>query len=141
MRERRQLARARRNAFVAPPARRNRVWQTDFSELETAGQGVWQLGGLVDYAAKVALACPVSATKTWRDPVGVLEDARDRASDLLGRSLLEDCIDPETGELTPVVVVSDNGACYRAAGFAAHIRVRPELAHVRTRHKAPETTA
>jgi putative transposase len=139
MRERRRLARARRNAFLDPPARRNRVWQTDFSELETAGAGVWQLGGLVDYAAKVALACPISATKTWRDAVGVLEDARDRAGELLGRPLLQDCTDPHTGELTPVIVVSDNGACYRAAGFAAHIQARPEFAHVRTRHKAPET--
>jgi hypothetical protein len=52
MRERRALARARRNAFLDPPARRNRVWQTDFSELETAGAGVWQLGGAIDYAAK-----------------------------------------------------------------------------------------
>ena len=139
MRERRALARARRQAFVDPPARRNRVWQTDFSELETAGAGVWQLGGLVDYAAKVALACPVSPTKTWRDAVCVLEDARDRAGQLLGRPLIEDCTDPDTGQVTPVIVVSDNGACYRAAGFAAHIRARPELCHVRTRHKAPET--
>jgi len=93
-RERRQLARARRNAFVDPPARRNRVWQTDFSELETLGAGVWQLGGLVDYVCKVCLACPVTATKTWRDAVGVLEDARGRAQELIGRSLLEDCTDP-----------------------------------------------
>jgi transposase InsO family protein len=139
MRERRRLARQRRDAFLDPPARRNRVWQADFSELETAGQGVWQLGGVVDYVAKVALACPVSATKTWRDAVGVLEDARERAGELLGRPLIEDCTDPQTGELTPVIVVTDNGACYRAAGFAAHIRARPEFAHVRTRHKAPET--
>jgi putative transposase len=138
MRERRQLARERRQAFVDPPARRNRVWQTDFSEHETAGQGVWQLGGVVDYVAKVALACPVRPTKTWRDAVTVLEAARKRAGDLLGRSLIEDCTDPETGDLTPVIVVSDNGASYRAAGFAAHIRARPEFAHVRTRHKAPE---
>jgi putative transposase len=137
--ERRQLARARRAAFVDPPARRNRVWQTDFSELETLGQGVWQLGGLVDYVCKVCLACAVTATKTWRDAVAVLEDARDRAADLIGRSLLEDCTNPETGEIVPVVVVSDNGSCYRAAGFARHIDQRPELAHVRTRHKAPET--
>lgn len=138
-RERRQLARARRNAFVNPPARRNRVWQTDFSELETLGAGVWQLGGLVDYVCKVCLACPVTATKTWRDAVGVLEDARDRAQDLIGRSLLEDCTDPETGEVVAVIVVTDNGSCYRAAGFARHIAQRPELSHVRTRHKAPET--
>lgn len=38
-----------------------------------------------------------------------------------------------------MIVVSDNGACYRAGGFAAHIAQRPEFAHVRTRHKAPET--
>ena len=139
MRERRRLARARRTAFVDPPARRNRVWQTDFSELETAGQGVWQLGGVVDYAAKVALACPVSATKTWRDAVAALENARDRAGELLGQPLIDDVTDPQTGEITPVIVVSDNGACYRSAGFATHIAQRPEFAHVRTRHRAPET--
>lgn len=139
MHERRQLARARRNAFVDPPARRNRVWQTDFSEHETAGAGVWQLGGVVDYTAKICLACPVTPTKTWRDAVEVLEHARERAGELLDRPLLDDCTDPQTGELAPVIVVSDNGACYRAAGFAAHIAARPEFAHVRTRHKAPET--
>lgn len=138
-RERRELAKARRAAFVEPPARRNRVWQTDFSEHETLGAGVWQLGGVVDYVAKVALACPVTATKTWRDAVGVLEHARERAHELLGRPLLDDLTDPQTGEITPVIVVSDNGGCYRAAGFARHIAARPEFAHVRTRHKAPET--
>jgi transposase InsO family protein len=138
-RERRALARSRRAAFSTPPARRNRVWQTDFSEHETTGAGVWQLGGVVDYVAKLALCCPVSATKTWRDAVGVLETARERAHELLGRPLLDDLTDPQTGEITPVILVSDNGACYRAAGFARHIAARPEFQHVRTRHKAPET--
>jgi putative transposase len=138
-RERRQLARSRKQAFAAPPARRNRVWQTDFSEHETTGAGVWQLGGVVDYVAKVCLACPVSATKTWRDAVGVLETARERAHEVLGRPLLDDLTDPHTGEVTPVIVVSDNGACYRAAGFARHIAARPEFQHVRTRYRAPET--
>lgn len=137
-RERRQLARARKAAFARAPARRNRVWQTDFTEHETLA-GVWQLGGVVDYVAKVCLACPVSATKTWRDAVGVLETARERASELLGRSLLEDLTDAQTGEVTPIIVVSDNGACYRAAGFARHIQARPEFRHVRTRYRAPET--
>ena len=53
--ERRQLAAARREVFVEPPARRNRVWQADFSQFETTGEGTWQLGGVVDYATKVAL--------------------------------------------------------------------------------------
>ena len=65
--ERRQLAAARREVFVDPPARRNRVWQVDFSAFETTGEGTWQLCGVVDYAAKVALACPVTATQTAGD--------------------------------------------------------------------------
>ncbi|MCD6727593.1 MAG: hypothetical protein LT070_10210 [Solirubrobacteraceae bacterium] len=39
VRECRDLAKARREAFVTIPTRRNRVWQTDFFELETAGGG------------------------------------------------------------------------------------------------------
>ena len=65
--ERRQLAAARREVFVDPPARRNRVWQVDFSAFETTTEGTWQLCGVVDYAAKVALACPVTATQTATD--------------------------------------------------------------------------
>lgn len=138
-RERRELAKARKAAFVAAPTRRNRVWQTDFSELETSGGGVWQLSGVVDYVTKIALTCPVTTTKTWRDAVTALEDARSRVHDLLGVSLLEDCTDPETGEVTPLIVVSDNGPCYRAVGFTKYIATRPELTHVRTRYRSPNT--
>ena len=52
--ERRELAKARKQTFQDPPTRRNRVWQTDFSEFETRAGGTWQLGGVVDYAAKFA---------------------------------------------------------------------------------------
>lgn len=138
-RERRELAKARKACFVEPVVGRNRVWQTDFSELETEGGGSWQLGGVVDYAAKLSLACPVTATKTWRDAVGCLEDARAQVEDLLGRPLLDEVTCPATGEVTPVTIVSDNGPCYRAAGFARYIASRPEFRHVRTRHRAPET--
>jgi putative transposase len=138
-RERRALARQRREAFVEPVTRRNRVWQMDFSEFETAGQGVWNLGGIVDYAGKLALGCPISATKTARDAIAALEHARDRAADLLGRPLAEDCIDPDTGELVSLILVTDNGSCFRAADFARHLHARPEFRHVRTRVKSPET--
>jgi putative transposase len=104
MRERHQLARARRQAFVDSPARRNRVWQTDSSQLQTAGAGVWRLGGVIDYAGELALACRVTPTKTWRDAVAALESARDRAGESLGRPLLDDCLDPQTGELTSVML-------------------------------------
>lgn len=47
-RERGELAKARKAAFVTAPSRRNRVWQADFSELETAGGGTWQMSGVID---------------------------------------------------------------------------------------------
>lgn len=47
--ERRELAKARKATFHDPPRRRNRVWQTDFSELETRAGGIWQMGGVVDH--------------------------------------------------------------------------------------------
>jgi transposase InsO family protein len=53
--------------------------------------------------------------------------------------LLEECVDAETGELVPVIVVSDNGPAYKSSTFMRHIMSRPELDHVRTRHRAPET--
>lgn len=137
--ERRQLATARRAAFLDPPARRNRVWQTDFSELESLAGGIWRMSGVVDYWAKIALACPVTTTQGSRDAIAALEAASAQAEALLGRSLLEDCVDPTTGELHPVVVVTDNGPCYRSVAFERYIAARPELAHVRTRYRSPQT--
>jgi putative transposase len=137
--ERRELAKARKATFHDPPTRRNRVWQTDFSELETRAGGTWQLGGVVDYVTKFCLTCPVTATKTWREAVGALEAARERAGEVLGAPLIADLVDRETGELEPVVVVTDNGPCYKAGAFARYIRSRPEFEHVRTRHRSPET--
>lgn len=46
--ERRQLAQARREAFVDPPAHRNQVWQLDFSEFETVARGIWRIAGCAD---------------------------------------------------------------------------------------------
>ena len=37
------------------------------------------------------------------------------------------------------MLVTDNGACFRSGGFQRFIDSRPELVHVRTRVKAPET--
>ena len=59
----RQLAGIRKEAFISPPTRRNRLWQADFSEYETDTAGTWNLGGVVDYWAKVNLACEVTVTK------------------------------------------------------------------------------
>ncbi len=137
--ERRQLAVARRALFVAAPTRRNRVWQTDFTEYETTRGGVWRIAPVVDYATKVCLAAPVSGTTTAHDAIGAIEAAIAEAERLLGHPLLDDCVDRDTGELTPVTVVTDNGPAYKSSDFLRFIAGRPELAHVRTRHHAPET--
>lgn len=95
--ERRDLANARREAFVTIPTRRNRVWQTDFFELETSGGGTWRSGDVIDYATKFVLSGPISATQTARDAIAALEDARCQVHDLLGRSLLDDVTCTTTG--------------------------------------------
>lgn len=137
--QRRENARRRRRCFLDPPTRRNRVWQMDFTQFETTSAGTWYVCGVVDYATKLCLAAPVSGTQTARDAVQALREAIGEAERVLGRPLLEDCIDPGTGELTPVIVVSDNGPAYKSSSFLRFIMSRPELDHVRTRHHAPET--
>jgi transposase InsO family protein len=138
-RERKNLAAGRRAAFVAPVWRRNRVWQMDFFELETSGGGTWRSGDVIDYATKLVLAGPVTATQTAADAVASLQEAISEAERLLGCPLIEDLTDPETGEITPIFVVSDNGPCFKGSTFARFIDSRPELTHVRTRRKSPQT--
>jgi hypothetical protein len=43
--DRKSWAALRRKVFHDPPTERNRVWQTDFSEFETAGGAVAHLRG------------------------------------------------------------------------------------------------
>jgi putative transposase len=137
--ERRALAAARRALFVAAPVRRNRVWQTDFTELETTGGGTWRISPVVDYATKACLAAPVSGTTGARDAIAAIKVAIAEAERLLGHSLLADCLDPASGEIFPLTIVTDNGPAYKSTDFLRFIASRPELAHVRTRHHAPET--
>ncbi len=137
--ERRQLAVARRALFVAAPTRRNRVWQTDFTEYETSRHGTWRIAPVVDYATKVNLAATISGTTAARDAIAAIEAAIAQAERLLGHRLLDDCLDRVTGELLPVTIVTDNGPAYKSTDFRRFIASRPELAHVRTRHHAPQT--
>ena len=137
--ERRQFAAARREVFVDPPARRNRVWQVDFSTFETTSEGTWALCGVVDYAAKIALVCPVTTTGGATDLIAALQAAIDTAEALLGCRLIEDCIDETTGEVLPLVVVTDNGPAMKSIAVARWFAARSHLAHVRTRHRAPHT--
>ncbi len=137
--ETRQLAGVRRQAFIDPPTRRNRLWQADFSEFETDAQGVWNLGGVVDYWAKVVLACPVTVTKTTTEAIGFFEAALAQVEILLGVTWIEDLTDPDTGEIGKLILVTDNGPCFKSAKFTAWIAAQRHLTHVRTRKKSPWT--
>lgn len=137
--ERRALAKARRATFDAPPTRRNRVWQMDFSEYETTAGGTWQLGGLIDYVTKFSLACPAYGTQTAADAIAAVEAAMEEAERVLGAPLKDDLVDPETGEVASVVLVTDNGPAFKSSRFQLFVASRPELVHVRTRHRSPQT--
>jgi transposase InsO family protein len=136
-RERRQLAAARKAAFVTPPAGANQVWQLDFSEFETATGGTWRLAGCRDYWSKYEFGWHLSPTANQHDAIAAIELAIAEAERLADRPLAEALTDTTTGELRPVTVVTDNGGPFRSCRFEAFIAARPELHHVRTRVRTP----
>jgi putative transposase len=89
--ERRELAQARRAAFVVPPLAPNQVWQLDFSEYETRQGGVWRIGG---YWSKLELGWHVSTTANHRDAIETIEQAIAETERLTGRPLRELLSDP-----------------------------------------------
>ena len=135
----RRRAGVRKQAFVDPPTRRNRLWQADFSEFETAAAGTWNLGGVVDYWAKANLAFTVTVAKTTADAIGFLEAAPAEVENLLGIGWVEDLADPDTGEIGKLRLVTDNGPCFKSARFTAWIASKRHITHIRTRHRAPQT--
>ena len=92
--ERRQLAEARRAAFVVPPAGPNQVWQLDFSEFETRHGGTWRIGGVADYWSKLELGWHVATTANHRDAIETVEQAIRESEALAGRPLAELLADP-----------------------------------------------
>ena len=121
-----------------PPTRRCRVWQMDFSEFETTGGGVWRLAGVVDYAAKVALACPVTTTQTATDAIASLEAAR-----LQAEAWLDVHCSPvrqsRDGRAFPGGRRDGQWSGLQVGGVRALHRLPTELAHVRTRYRSPGT--
>jgi transposase InsO family protein len=135
--ERRQLAEARRAAFVVAPSGPNQVWQLDFSEYETRHGGTWRIGGIADYWSKLELGWHVSTTQNHRDAIETVEQAIAESERLAGQPLAELLTDPLTGEIHPIALVTDNGPCFKSVRFAAYIDKRPKLIHIRTRRKSP----
>jgi putative transposase len=149
--DRKSWATIRRRVFDDPPTERNRVWQTDFSEFETAAGGIWRICAVIDYATKYCLAATVTPTARGQDALACLAAAVQHAEHLLQLEDLRsdrgevDLVDETTGELlrtipARIAVVSDNGPCFRSGVFAESFhRRRPLLRHVRTRVKSPQT--
>ncbi|WP_327118548.1 integrase core domain-containing protein [Nocardia sp. NBC_01730] len=148
--DRKSWAMLRRRVFRDPPTQRNRVWQTDFSEFETTGGGIWRICAVIDYATKYCLAITVTPTARGADALACLQLAVTEAERVLGladlrtdRGLAE-VIGP-AGEVlgmapAPIAVVSDNGPCFRGEVFkTAFAGADPLLRHVRTRVRAPQT--
>ncbi|WP_131805162.1 integrase core domain-containing protein [Mycobacteroides abscessus] len=148
--DRKSWAVLRRKVFRDPPTQRNRVWQTDFSEFETTGGGIWRICAVIDYATKYCLAITVTPTSRGADAVYCLDLAVAEAQRILGlddlrtdRGLM-DVLDADEQligrEPAPIAVVSDNGPCFRGAVFkTAFAGDDPLLKHVRTRVKSPQT--
>jgi transposase InsO family protein len=137
--DRKMMAQVRKETFLDPPQARNRVWQCDFTEIETDGGGTWRICIVIDYATKVVLAAQVSATSTQLDAINAVGAAIRAAEALSGHHLVYDCVDRETGEVRPLSLVTDNGSAFKSTRFANFIAGIEELRHVRTRHHAPET--
>ena len=118
------------------------MWQLDFTEFETTSGGTWRIAGCRDYWSKHEHHWHVSPTANQFDAIDAVELALADYEALFGHPLVEDCtIDPETGELLPVVtIVTDNGGPFRpfrSFRFETFIAAHPELSHVRTRVRTP----
>ena len=137
-RERRRLAQERKAAFAAAPTGPNQVWQLDFSEFETNTGGTWRVAAVIDYWSKYEFGWHWSPTANQHDAIAAVELALTEADRLLGDvPLLEHLTDPDTGEIVPITLVTDNGGPFRSFRFGALITSRPELRHVRTRVRTP----
>jgi len=73
--DRKSWAALRLKVFTDPPTERNRVWQTDFSEFETATGGISRIWAVIDYATKYCLAVTVGPTARGRDALACLRQA------------------------------------------------------------------
>lgn len=136
-RERRELARARAAAFAEPPGGPNQVWQLDFSEYETTSGGLWRIAGCADYYSKYEFGWHLAPTCRAADAIAAVELAVAEAERLAGVPLAEQVTDPDTGEIQPVKLVTDNGAAFKSTRFERFVASRPELTHIRTRANSP----
>jgi putative transposase len=126
--DRRSWSRLRKRVFRDPPRERNRVWQMDFSEFETARGGIWRICAVIDYATKYCLAATVTPTSRGADALTCLLRAVDEAKRVLDLDDLRadrgemDVVDAEDfviGQVpAPVAVVTDiQSGCAASGGI------------------------
>ncbi|WP_134773219.1 integrase core domain-containing protein [Ornithinimicrobium flavum] len=138
-RERRQLAQQRKAAFARSPTGPNMVWQFDFSPVRDRRWRDLAVAGIADYWSKYEFGWHWSPTANQHDAIAAVQLALAEAESMLpaGLDLLEYLADPDTGEVVPITLVTDNGGPFRSARFAAFIEATPQLDHVRTRVRTP----
>ena len=138
--ERRDLAKERKETFAITPTGPNQVWQLDFSEFETTAGGTWRLAGCRDWYSKLEYPFHTSPTANQYDAIDAVELALADYERMFGHPLVEECeTDLETGAIIPVLtIVTDNGGPFRALNFQIFIASHPELKHVRTRVRTPQ---
>ena len=115
--------------------------QADFSEFKTSAEGNFHLGGITDYASDLALACLATVTFTASDLIAVFEAAVANACHLRGGLLLDERVDPDTGEVSPVVIVTDNGPAMKSVAVTKWFAAHPRIVLVRTRHRSPHSNS
>ncbi|MFI5615383.1 integrase core domain-containing protein [Amycolatopsis sp. NPDC051903] len=134
--------------FHGPPTERIRVWQTDFSEFETTGGGIWRICAVIDYATQYCLA--ITITPTGTDALACFDAAVVEAVSVLGLDDLRaergelELVDETTGEIIDVVPVPTPSSLTTApASVARPTRPRsPARTHCRatsTRVRSPQT--
>jgi len=131
--------RRRKAAFAKDPTGPNQVWQLDFSPIRDNQRWYLAPGGVPGLLVEYEHAFHLSPTASKYDAIDAVERALADHEALFGRPPREQCpVDPETGELLPVLtVVTDNGGPFRSFRFETFIELHPELAHVRTRVRTP----
>ena len=110
---------ARRAAFVVPPSGPNQVWQLDFSEFETRGAAPGGSAAAPTTGRRSSSAGTYRPTQNQHDAITAVELALTETERLLGCSLIEHLTDPDTGEIVPIALVTDNGGCFKAAASPA----------------------
>ena len=113
-RQRREPA-GRRTAASAPPTGPNQVWQSGFSEHETAGGRTRRVAGR---SSRHGSGWCWSPAADQHDATAGVEPAPAEAEAMLdGVTPLDRPTDPGTGETAPITPVTDNGGPFRLHGL------------------------